>query len=163
MARPSMDPSARLAFVTAALLGACGEAGDARVPDPVEPGPGEMRVLTEGRTDGLSASGIAVRLQVEPFPVPVGPVFVRVEAAGTTALPRPTLDLVSPTMPMHGVVRYDAEEASGGFATTMEVPMEGRWAIYVNLDDGADAAWFEFEVAPGDSAAGRDAAPSHTH
>lgn len=59
-----------------------------------------------------------------------------------------SLDLVSPTMPMHGLVRYPIVDGSA----EIDLPMEGRWAIYVNLDDAGQAsAEFLFDVPPGES------------
>jgi len=59
-----------------------------------------------------------------------------------------SLDLVSPTMPMHGLVRYPIAD---GLAE-IDLPMEGQWAIYVNLDDAGQAsAEFLFDVPPGES------------
>jgi hypothetical protein len=59
-----------------------------------------------------------------------------------------TADLVSPDMPSHGVTRYEAKRLRPGVHTIeLAVPMEGRWELYVNLDDGLDAVAFPFDVA----------------
>lgn len=69
-----------------------------------------------------------------------------------------TVDLVSPEMPMHGVVRYEAEALDGGqYEALVDLPMEGYWELYVNLDYGADAALFELDVAL------PEGAPAHLH
>lgn len=58
-----------------------------------------------------------------------------------------SVDLISPTMPVHGIVRYGVSDG----VATIDIPMEGRWALYVNLDEsGSDSAEFLFDVAPGE-------------
>ncbi len=58
-----------------------------------------------------------------------------------------TVDLVSPDMPMHGITRFDSEALSPEeYTVEMDVPMEGRWLVYVNLDIGVNAASFEFRI-----------------
>jgi hypothetical protein len=61
------------------------------------------------------------------------------------------VDLVAPDMPMHGITRFDAEAISADeYLVEMELPMEGRWLVYVNLDIGVNAASFEVDVPPSD-------------
>ncbi len=56
-------------------------------------------------------------------------------------------DLVSPSMPSHGITRYAAVPAEdGSYLVETEIPMQGDWVLYVNLDDGGDSAEFPFEV-----------------
>lgn len=114
----------------------------------VEEAPADGAVA-DGRSSAVSSGGSRVALRVEPFPVETGPVSFLVELPdayeGT-----PTLDLVSPSMPMHGVVRYEASRAGGFWTFETEIPMEGDWLAYVNLDAGTDAAEFAFEVAAGE-------------
>jgi len=63
-----------------------------------------------------------------------------------------SIDIVSPEMPMHGLVRIPVTDGEA----RVQIPMDGEWAIYVNLDaDGAVSAEFLFDVSPGD--AGGDA------
>jgi hypothetical protein len=60
-----------------------------------------------------------------------------------------SVDLLSPTMPAHGIVRYPVVEGS----VTLDLPMAGRWAIYVNLDAiGENTAEFVFDVEARDDA-----------
>ncbi len=93
-----------------------------------------------------STDGTRVTLSAEPAPPSAGPVklIVAVDAAASEARPV-SVDLVSPTMPLHGVVRYDLVEGEAG----IHVPMEGRWALHVNLDEiGTNSAEFLFDVEP---------------
>lgn len=73
----------------------------------------------------------------------------RIEAGDAPENAPLTVDVVSPEMPMHGVVRYAAEALGGGaWSVETPIPMEGRWILYVNLDSGVDAAEFPVDVAP---------------
>ncbi len=95
-----------------------------------------------------STSGIPVTVSADAGPLRPGPIelTIRLDEPAEDGLPV-TLDLVSPDMPMHGVVRYPTSpEGSGHYAASLEIPMEGYWEIYVNLDYGADAAVFPVEV-----------------
>lgn len=112
------------------------------------------------RAEAISQFGTVVWLTLPRDTVLVGPLNVSVGLREPREQP-PTLDLVSPTMPMHGVVRYGSERVEdGAFTASVHVPMEGRWAVYVNLDDGSDAAWFEFEAR---AEAGADHMSTHDH
>ena len=122
--------------------------------------PGAMISLTGASAEALSTSGAPVLLTLSRDTVQVGEVGLTVQL-GEHREHAPTLDLVSPTMPMHGVIRYAMEQGhEGSYATTVQVPMEGRWAVYVNLDAGSDAAWFEFDARSG---AAEPQAASHIH
>lgn len=96
-----------------------------------------------------AGSGAAVRVRSEPSPPRPGLVRFVITLEGEPAGGPPrTLDLVSPSMPTHGVLRFPVErERPGVFVAEADIPMEGRWVLYVNLDDtGGDAASFEFDV-----------------
>lgn len=83
---------------------------------------------------------------------PIGSVEVRavIETSEGDRWPH-SADLVSPTMPMHGLVRYEVSEGT----VELDIPMEGRWALYVNVDgSGVNTAEFVFDV-------GRDADSQH--
>ncbi len=68
-------------------------------------------------------------------------------SADGTASPR-SLDLVSPEMPIHGLVR---REVVDGWVD-IDLPMEGRWTVYVNLDEaGATTSEFRFDVPSGEA------------
>jgi len=103
-----------------------------------------------------STSGATVTLSVDAVPVRPGPVRIDVALDDTPAGALPlSLDLVSPEMPMHGIVRFEVEETSPGrYQTVVDIPMEGYWEIYVNLDYGADAAVFELDVEPSEDGGG---------
>lgn len=110
-----------------------------------------------------SSGGTAVTLALPDGPVQSGPVKLVFEVDRSGAAPI-SVDLVSPTMPIHGVVRSPVEPMGAGrYGSTVDVPMEGRWAVYVNLDEtGLDAAQFAFDVGPeSDGSHPLDHAPGH--
>ncbi|MDT8341354.1 MAG: hypothetical protein RQ751_07555 [Longimicrobiales bacterium] len=85
-------------------------------------------------------------LPVDLFPGPRALALALPEGADPE---RVTVDFVSPTMPMHGVARLAPTRTDSGVVLNLDIPMEGSWAVYVNLDGtGADAAEFLFEVPP---------------
>ncbi len=102
------------------------------------------------------ASGLVVRVKPEVFPVREGPTTFIIELdpppAKSTAV---SIDLVSPTMPAHGITRYDAShESRGRLRAQAEIPMAGDWELYVNLDDGETAALFSFQAVTATYSAG---------
>lgn len=103
-----------------------------------------------GPWTATSLSGSLVTLAVHDLPLRPGAValVVSVDPVGPDARPR-SVDLVSPTMPIHGVVRAPIEKGTGSsYTAALSIPMEGTWAFYVSLDEvGGDAAEFVFEVA----------------
>lgn len=93
-----------------------------------------------------SSGGSHVTLSVSPHPVVAGPLSleISVHSSDDSVVPS-SVDLVSPSMPMHGVVRYPVTDGT----VDIEIPMEGDWVVYVNLDGtGNDTAEFVFQVAP---------------
>lgn len=122
------------------------DAPDAKTPHPTreQPGLGASRSRTPG--------GVEVVLRrADPAtgPLEAGPVRWTIETSASPERP-PTVDLVSPEMPMHGIMRYTASASDdGAWEVEVPIPMEGRWMLYVNLDDGAEAAEFTLDVAPG--------------
>lgn len=160
-----MDTSRQLRIAglcAALLLGACATeaAEDDAVPEPlaaagladksnaegaVLEGPGPWIVTA---TDGSSVTLVATAP-----PLSVGPASLAIstERSSGEVTPR-SVDLLSPTMPMHGIVRYPVVTG----VTEIDIPMAGRWTIYVNLDDaGSTHAAFVFDVAAGQG--------DHTH
>lgn len=128
------------------LLGAACTSGSAKESSPEE-------ILGDDPPStwtAASTSGTGVTVSADPVPLRPGPLRLSIELDPEPSEPFPvTVDLVAPEMPMHGVLRYDAESVSpNAYVATVEVPMEGFWELYVNLDFGADAAVFELEVAP---------------
>jgi hypothetical protein len=112
--------------------------------------PGSEVLSGSGPWLGHTGSGTAVTLSSADAPFHAGRVTVSLEVDGAEAR---SLDLASPTMPMHGLVRVAVADGKA----EVEIPMEGRWAMYVNLDDvGAESAEFVFDVAAG-------AAGDHVH
>ncbi|HEX7050481.1 MAG TPA: hypothetical protein VF188_09795 [Longimicrobiales bacterium] len=104
-----------------------------------------------------STAGVPVRVAPEPNPPSIGRLRLRITVADSAVeAPGLTVDLVSPTMPLHGITRFPATRiAPGRYSVDAEIPMEGPWSIYVNLDDGGNTALFDFDVAaPGTQAAG---------
>lgn len=142
----------RFRLLTILCLAAC-STGDAEetpagsVDAPPEPAP--AAATPDGWT-ATSPRGTEVTVRAEPTPLTAGP--VRFEILSPNAPDGPlTVDLVSPSMPMHGIRRYEAVGLENGtWVVEAEIPMEGRWGLYVNLDHGAEAAEFLFEAAPGE-------------
>ncbi|MEE9470538.1 MAG: hypothetical protein V3W32_02395, partial [Gemmatimonadota bacterium] len=87
-------------------------------------------------------------------PVRLGPLSLNIAIRSDSPEPLPvSVDLVSPEMPMHGIRRFDAEAISPTeYTVNLEIPMEGRWLLYVNLDAGVNAASFELDVPPHEKA-----------
>jgi hypothetical protein len=95
---------------------------------------------TDGSLVTLTASSETLR----PGPVTFG---ISVGSADGTTSPR-SLDLVSPEMPIHGLLRREVVDGR----VDIDLPMEGRWTVYVNLDDtGATTAEFRFNVPSGEA------------
>jgi hypothetical protein len=121
-----------------------------------------------------STSGVEVSVSADPLPLRPGPVRLEIALgeAPPDVLPL-SLDLVSPEMPMHGIVRYETEASSvAHYRAVVDIPMEGLWELYVNLDYGADAAVFELDVAAPEGSTGHEhhggapsteAGPQHDH
>lgn len=131
-----------------AALIACGESGAVPIPD-AGPTPADVR-------EAVTPSGVVVRVRTDPEPPATGPIRVFITVAGPVDRTPRSVDLVSPTMPMHGVTRFAIEAAGTDWIADLEIPMEGEWSLYVNFDDGTDAAEIRFAV-------GEAQAQSHTH
>jgi hypothetical protein len=141
----------RAAFVVAVLASAC-TSGDAH--DAPADAPGSV---AEASVDGSlggpgpwtarSTTGAEVTLSVGASPIAAGPTELTLTVAGQANSPlvARSVDLVSSEMPLHGVARFPVTDG----VARLQIPMEGRWALYVNLDEaGGDAAEFIFDVAP---------------
>lgn len=151
-----------IAAVVVGMLAGC-TVSEGRESDPLPDGEptGDASAAPDARTtagDGVlqarSSGGTEItllRLRPEAGPLVAGPTRWRIETSGAPRNRPPTVDLVSPEMPMHGIVRFTASAAEdGAWEVDTPIPMEGRWVLYVNLDEGADAAEFALDVAPGD-------------
>ncbi|MGE0161272.1 MAG: hypothetical protein AB7T31_17890 [Gemmatimonadales bacterium] len=94
---------------------------------------------------GTTPNGIQVIVTPVPNPPSVGSLMLTLDTPDDH--PARSVDLVSPTMPAHGVVRSPVVDGR----VAIDVPMEGEWAVYVNFDDvGAVSAQFSFSVARSD-------------
>lgn len=71
---------------------------------------------------------------------------------GTDGSPPRSVDVVAPAMPMHGVVRRIVERDGEHWSVQIEFPMPGEWVLYVNFDEGSNAAAFPLAVADEESA-----------
>ncbi len=147
------------AVVAALASGACGSAD--RVNVEVDETP-EAAFAAEtigvpfaevGRWEGESSGGTPVTVTTPNVPVRLGPLSLNIGIQSDSPEPLPvSVDLVSPEMPMHGIRRFDAEAISATeYTVNLEIPMEGRWLLYVNLDAGVNAASFELDVPPSDA------------
>ena len=104
-------------------------------------------VSEEGPWVATSDGGSRVSLHPSEFPLNVGAVSLAIQIQTDNGEPHArSIDLISPTMPAHGIVRSAVRgSAEAGYAADIDIPMEGTWAVYVNLDEvGGDAAEFIF-------------------
>jgi len=111
-----------------------------------------------------STGGSHVTLSVATDRLAVGPQSLEISVHSPDGAATPySVDLVSPSMPMHGVVRYPVADGQ----VELTIPMEGDWAVYVNLDGtGDDTAEFVLQVAPdgeGGHQHGGAAPAAHNH
>ena len=117
---------------------------------------GDLRadVVTDSVSDatwiGRTPSGVVIRVRHEQRELMAGvPIRFEIFVDSARADHPVTADLLAPEMPAHGISRYEAVQLRPGvYALELEIPMEGKWELYVNLDDGSDAAAFPFAVAP---------------
>jgi hypothetical protein len=149
--RERQSAAARGLMASLAILAvaACG-AGMAEEPGEAgaREGAGTDVIPLVGTLSETSTGGALVRLAFDPDPLAAGPLIL------TLAIDPPpndpgivSLDVVSPEMPMHGVVRYPVQEVRPGrFTAAIVVPMAGLWEFYVNLDVGLDTAPFAVRV-----------------
>jgi hypothetical protein len=97
---------------------------------------------------GTTQSGIKVTVRPDRVPVHVG--RTNFQISFEQDLPDETsvsIDVISPEMPMMGLMRYPAEPSgTRTYIASAEIRMDGAWEIYVNLGDGTDAAPFAFDV-----------------
>jgi len=171
-----MESAPRMLFVSLFLLASTGcdrmedmEASEAlealvvtvdpdRNPSGLEPGaPRPMGTLSS-----FSSSGTKVTLSLHPDPPAPGPLRLDFTLPMEGMPPAgPSVDVVAPRMPAHGIVRYPIATFDGdGVSFEVDIPMGGLWAIYLNLDHGSDAAAFEVQVE-GNAEDGEH--PNHAH
>jgi len=126
--------------------GASGHAGHSSADDQALTGSGPWTVTT--------SDGSHVTLTSADAPFGAGQIEVVVSVHSVNELiAAHSIDVVSPTMPMHGVARFPLYHGRA----LVGLPMEGLWSLYVNLDaDGRTSAEFTFAVSAGET-------PEHTH
>ena len=107
-------------------------------------------IIDAPRRTSHSVGGERVTLELPTGTLHSGPVELALEVVAESPMRPHSVDLVSPSMPMHGVVRTPVTATGPGrYSARVEIPMEGRWSIYVNLDSiGADAVEFQLVVEP---------------
>ncbi len=151
-----------IVVVAALASGACGSADRTRASADGDETP-EAAFAAEatdapfgeaGRWEGESSGGTPVTVTTPNVPVRLGLLSLNIAIRSDSPEPLPvSVDLFSPEMPMHGVRRFDAEAISPTeYTVKLEIPMEGRWLLYVNLDAGVNAASLELDVPPPEEA-----------
>jgi len=156
-------------IMVASLAAACGTDGaEAEGVDPDDVAHLEHDDRADQPVGALTSEtpdGVPVRLTLTPDPPLAGDVLLQVQVDGEVPDPDAlTVDLVAPHMPAHGIVRFPVRvTAAGDMEAGIRVPMEGTWKVYVNLDSGAQAAPFQFQVAPGEGDHGHSGHDHHDH
>ena len=97
---------------------------------------------------GTTTSGIEVTVRPDRVPVRVGLTVFEIsfehELPGDIPV---SIDVISPEMPVMGLMRYPAEPSGPNtYTASAEIRMGGAWEVYVNLGDGTDSAPFAFDV-----------------
>ncbi len=99
---------------------------------------------------GTTTSGIEVTVRPDRIPVRVG--LTTFQISFEQEVPNDvtvSIDVISPEMPVMGLLRYVAEPSGPAtYTVSAEIRMDGAWEIYVNLGHGTDAAPFAFDVQP---------------
>ena len=123
------------------------EAGSQTHEDHAPDGP--RTLSSEGPWTVTGSDGSHVTLSNPNGSIGIGPLALEISVHSLDDSVSPySVDLVSPTMPMHGLVRTRVEEGR----VEIDIPMEGRWSIYVNLDEaGREVAEFQLDIAAGAS------------
>ena len=103
---------------------------------------------TPAEWHGATTSGIEVTVRPDQVPIRVGPIVFQISFEQEIPDDIPvSIDVISPEMPVMGLLRYMAEPSGPNtYTVSAEIRMDGAWEIYVNLGDGTDAAPFEFDV-----------------
>jgi hypothetical protein len=99
---------------------------------------------------GTTANGIGVTVRPDRVPIRVGVTVFQIsfedEVPDDISV---SIDVISPEMPVMGLMRYPAEPSGPStYTASAEIRMDGAWEIYVNLGDGTDSAPFAFDVQP---------------
>jgi len=151
-----MNPSLnRLSIFAALALSTACRSGDAPAPEATdvsaESRVNRSEVARSSPAPVATDGGVRISLDLPGGEIRAGnlTVTIRAEDVSDSLYPR-SMDVMSPTMPMHGVARVPVTETSPGtFTATASIPMSGRWALFINLDeDGTQSAEFQFDVLP---------------
>ena len=140
-------------FATLALSAGCGSC-DASPPEAAASFPAPQvsgSRMPHASPASVVSGGVSISLDLPEGEIRAGDMTVTIRAESTSGSVYPhSVDVMSPTMPMHGVARVPVTQTSPGtFTATASIPMSGRWALFVNLDeDGAQSAEFQFDVLP---------------
>ncbi len=99
---------------------------------------------------GTTTNGIGVTVSPDRVPIRVGVTVFQIsfedEVPDDISV---SIDVISPEMPVMGLMRYPAEPSGPStYTASAEIRMDGAWEIYVNLGDGTDSAPFAFDVQP---------------
>lgn len=102
---------------------------------------------------GTTTSGIEVTVRPDRVPLRVGVTVYQISFEDDIPDDVPvSIDVISPEMPVMGLMRYPAERSGPNtYTASAEISMDGAWEIYVNLGDGTDSAPFAFDVQVGDA------------
>ena len=97
---------------------------------------------------GTTTGGLEVTVRPDRVPVRVGVTEFQISFGHSVPSDVPvSIDVISPEMPVMGLLRYMAEPSGPNtYTASAEIRMEGAWEIYVNLGDGTDSAPFAFDV-----------------
>ena len=115
-----------------------------------------VRLGTAPEWLGTTTSGIEVTVRPDRVPIRVGLTVFQISFEHEIPSDIPvSIDVISPEMPVMGLMRYMAEPSGPNtYTASAEIRMDGAWEIYVNLGDGTDAAPFAFDLHAGDSDTG---------
>jgi hypothetical protein len=99
---------------------------------------------------GTTTNGVGVTVSPHRVPIRVGVTVFQIsfedEVPDDISV---SIDVISPEMPVMGLMRYPAEPSGPStYTASAEIRMDGAWEIYVNLGDGTDSAPFAFDVQP---------------
>lgn len=113
------------------------------------------------RTDG----GREVAFTIHPDPPRAGELDVEFRFDDAPSDPSSVIvDVLSPEMAAHGIVRFPVEAAEDGrFTSRIEIPMEGVWEVWIELGREQETASFRFRVDPGEDGPVHAGHEGHEH
>lgn len=130
------------------LAGGCTLSDVEAVPEADSPTETSVELGNVAEWIGATTSGIQVTVRPDPIPVRVGVTVFQISFEDDVPDDIPvSIDVISPEMPVMGLMRYPAEPSGPNtYTASAEISMDGAWEIYVNLGDGTDSAPFAFGV-----------------